>query len=280
MPPGLCGPTTWKHGRAVFPQREQFAGFVRALARFETVELLAVNEASHDAAARLGPLANCHHRPIPTNDSWIRDHGPIFLNGPGDRRVLLDWQYNAWGQKYPPYDLDNHVPRQIAELTGRQRITLPMVMEGGSVEGNGAGIIMTTDRCLLNPNRNPTLSQAQIEEYLREYLCADHVVWLTGEIPGDDTDSHIDQIGRFIDAQTVLLVDLPGSEMFDENCRRLRSWSRQTGISLEILRVQTPARGKSTACGYQQVMPISISPTKPYCYPYFVTPPTNWPPTC
>jgi agmatine deiminase len=113
-------------------------------------------------------------------------------------------------------------------------------MEGGSVEGNGAGVVMTTDRCLLNPNRNPTLGRDEIEHYLREYLCAERVIWLTGEIPGDDTDSHIDQIARFVDADTVVLADLPGSDMFRENRQRLERWSRDAGRRLEILRLPVP----------------------------------------
>jgi agmatine deiminase len=214
---------------------------VAAVARFEPVELLAVGAAQRHAAARLKGLTNFHLRDIPTNDSWIRDHGPIFLAGPPDAEpTLLDWRYNAWGNKYPPFDLDNQVPAQIARLTGHRCVHVPIVLEGGSVEGNGAGVVMTTHPCLLNPNRNPTLAQSDIERYLHEYLCAEHVIWLTGQIPGDDTDSHIDQIARFVDASTVLLVDLPGSDMFRDNHERLVRWSRTTGRPLQILRLQAP----------------------------------------
>jgi agmatine deiminase len=237
----------WPHNEQTWPgrfqeARHQFAGFVTAVARFEQVELLAVGTARQHAASLLADAANCHFHDIPTNDSWIRDHGPIFLNGPpGSEPLLLDCQYNAWGNKYPPFDLDNRVPREIAQRTGRQRVELPLVLEGGSVEGNGSGVVLTTERCLLNPNRNPTLSQQEVETYLRDYLCADHVVWLAGEIPGDDTDGHIDQLARFLDPNTVLLIDRPGSDVFADNQQRLSRWSRESGIPLQVVRAPTPA---------------------------------------
>jgi agmatine deiminase len=236
----------WPHNVDTWPSRfeearEQFAGLVATVGRFEPVELLAVGAALRHAEVRLIGMANCQLREIPTNDSWIRDHGPIFLTGPSDAEpLLLDWQYNAWGNKYPPFDLDNQVPRQIASLTGHHCLEVPIVMEGGSVEGNGAGLVMTTDQCLLNPNRNPTLGQSEIETYLREYLCADKVIWLTGKIPGDDTDGHIDQIARFVDTHTVVLLDLPGSDMFRENRHRLQQWTRASGQPLEIVRLRAP----------------------------------------
>jgi agmatine deiminase len=236
----------WPHNPATWPgrfdaARRQFAQFALAVDRFEPVELLIDETTREIAETMLTGTAQCRFHNVATNDSWIRDHGPIFLDGPPHLPpLLLDWQYNAWGNKYPPFDLDNRVPQHLARLTGRDRIELPIVLEGGSVEGNGAGMLLTTDRCLLNPNRNPMRSQAQIESYLRDYLCADHVVWLTGEIPGDDTDSHIDQIGRFVDTSTVLLVDVPGSGMFADNRNRLKRWCGETGVQLEIFRVENP----------------------------------------
>jgi len=236
----------WAHNQATWPGRfaeaqVQYANFVATVAQFEQVELLLPATARPHAVDLLPRMTQIRLHEIPTNDSWIRDHGPIFLSGPADLPpALLDFRYNAWGDKYPPYDLDNRVPAQIAALTRRVRFELPIVLEGGSVEGNGQGVILTTEPCLLNPNRNPGLTRADIEGYLRDDLCARQIVWLTGEIPGDDTDSHIDQIARFADATTILLTDLPGQDLFRVNQQRLEDWSRKCNQPIELVPLRTP----------------------------------------
>lgn len=255
----------WPHNRATWPgrfeeARRQYAQLVEAIARFEQVELLAVGEAADSARSTLPAHERIRIHSIATNDSWIRDHGPIFLGAPHasspqlddpsreadhrQRRVLspalLDCGYNAWGGKYPPFDLDNLVPAQIAQFTQRQSFVVPMILEGGSIEGNGQGVVLTTEPCLLNPNRNPQLSRVDIEAYLKAYLSAEHVVWLTGEVAGDDTDSHIDQIARFVNAHTVLVLDDPQTNIFAVNEERLRRWSREAAIPLTILPLRAP----------------------------------------
>jgi agmatine deiminase len=237
----------WPHNRDTWPgrfdeARGQYAEFVRQVARFEPVELLAVAEAAVSARQLLGDLPRVRIHPIPTNDSWIRDHGPIFL-GSAERLLppaLLDCGYNAWGGKYPPFDLDNRVPAQIAHETHRRRFVMPMILEGGSVEGNGEGVVLTTEPCLLNPNRNPSLDRPQIETLLRDFLCADQILWLTGVVAGDDTDSHIDQIARFVNASTIVALDDPQSDLFEENRRRIETWCRATGKHLEVLPLRAP----------------------------------------
>ncbi len=142
----------------------------------------------------------------PTNDAWCRDHGPAFLvNGKGGK-VIVDWGYNAWGDKYPPYDLDDVIPTLIAQKLGLKVFHTGIVMEGGSVEFNGAGTLMTSTSCLLNPNRNPTLDKSQITEYLVNYYGVEQVLWVDEGIVGDDTDGHIDDTVRFVNADTVLTV--------------------------------------------------------------------------
>lgn len=236
----------WPHNRATWPgrfepARVQFSHFVQAVARFEPVELLVCQDARDSAIDLLYDLKQIHLHEIETNDSWIRDHGPIFLGGNSTLpRALLDFQYNAWGTKYPPYDLDNQVPVKIAELTSRRRFEVPMVLEGGSIEGNGQGIVLTTASCLQNPNRNPGWSQQQIEQALRENLGAEQVIWLEGDVPGDDTDGHIDQIARFVNPSTVTLLDLPGTDMWNANRARLEAWSRESQIPLELVRLPGP----------------------------------------
>src|SRR5207253_8866339 len=129
------------------------------------------------ARSFVGDVKNIILHDIPTNDAWCRDHGPTFLAANPKSQIpnpklfpaaLIDWEYNAWGGKYPPYDLDNQVPRRIAELQNRRRFVPGIVMEGGAVDGNGNGCILTTKSCLLNPNRNPHLSQADVDRHLRD----------------------------------------------------------------------------------------------------------------
>ena len=156
----------------------------------------------------------CHIRP--TNDAWCRDHGPAFLIHPHtDSRMIVDWEYNAWGGKYPPFDDDNKIPVQIAQSLGLAFSQPKIIMEGGSVEFNGAGSLLTSRSCLLNANRNPHLNQGQIEEYLMEYYGVDQVLWVSDGIVGDDTDGHIDDTVRFVNSDTVIAMVEPKKS--DEN---------------------------------------------------------------
>ena len=207
-------PATWPDHFEPVPG--EFTQFVRTLALFERVNILAGGQAvMKQARALVGDVPNVTLHDIETNDAWCRDHGPTFLargqgsgvRSPGiEQKALVDWEYNAWGGKYPPFDKDNEVPRKIAELQGRLRFTPGIILEGGAIDGNGLGTVMTTKSCLLNPNRNPQLSQPDVERYLRDYLGASKVLWLTGgEIAGDDTDGHIDQIARFVGPRTVVV---------------------------------------------------------------------------
>lgn len=141
----------------------------------------------------------------PTNDSWCRDHGPDFLlKKNGSKKLVLDWIYNCWGEKYPPFDLDNKIPHKIAESLGVGKVNIPMVLEGGSFDVNGEGVLLTTKSCLLNKNRNPLLTKDQIEANLKKYLCQNEVIWLEEGVIGDDTDGHIDDISRFVSARNIL----------------------------------------------------------------------------
>ena len=183
---------------------------------------------------------------IPTNDVWARDHGAMFLDGrPSLPPALVDWEYNAWGGKYPPFDLDNLVPGQVAELTGRRCFKPGVVLEGGAIDGNGDGTLLTTETCLLNPNRNPQLSRAEIEQYLRDYCCAKKILWLGGGIVGDDTDGHIDELARFVGPTTVVAAREAdprdeNHEPLEENFRRLQEMTDARGRPLEIIPLPMP----------------------------------------
>jgi agmatine deiminase len=183
------------------------------------------------------------HR-IPTNEPWCRDHGPIFVTRPGEVAVV-DWGYNAWGGKYPPYDRDDAVPRQVATLLGLRTFRPGIVMEGGSLDVNGRGTLLTTESCLLNSNRNPTLDRAAIERHLGEYLGVRHVIWLGDGIAGDDTDGHVDDITRFVAPDTIVtaIEDDPTDENhapLRDNRERLRAARDQDGRPFTVLELPMP----------------------------------------
>jgi len=158
---------------------------------------------------------------IPTNEPWCRDHGPIFLTRNTDPRLaIVDWDYNAWGGKYPPCDLDEVVPTRAAQFLDVPVFYPRMILEGGSIEVNGAGALLTTESCLLNPNRNPSLGRAEIEQRLRDYFGIQEILWLAEGIEGDDTDGHIDDLARFVSADTVVTVVEENRE--DENYQPLQ----------------------------------------------------------
>jgi agmatine deiminase len=167
------------------------------------------------------------HR-IPTNEPWCRDHGPIFLTRKEEPRLaVVDWDYNAWGGKYPPCDLDEVVPTRVAEILKVPVFYPGMILEGGAIEVNGAGALLTTEGCLLNKNRNPDLSREQIEKRLRDYLGVREILWLGQGTEGDDTDGHIDNLARFVSDRTVTAViegdrEDANYEPLQENLARLR----------------------------------------------------------
>jgi agmatine deiminase len=188
-----------------------------------------------------------HH--FPTNDAWIRDHGPVFIieEKPHGRQVLLmDWDYNSWGEKYPPYDLDNAIPRQVADFLEVNVLRPGLVLEGGSIEVNGSGTLMTTESCLLNPNRNGGLPKQEMEGVLRKYFGVHHFLWLGEGIVGDDTDGHIDDLARFVGPRTVVTVveDDPQDENYlvlKDNWERLRSMTDERGRPLEVIKLPMPS---------------------------------------
>lgn len=183
----------------------------------------------------------------PTNDAWCRDHGPIFVKNDKTGEVAItDWQYNAWGGKYPPFDLDNQIPRLIAERLGLRRFELPMILEGGSVDFDGQGQVLTTEACLLNPNRNPHLSRPQIEEQLRANLGVDRILWLHDGIVGDDTDGHIDDLARFYRSDGIVTVVEENEadanfSILRDNWERLQQLRARDGRPFEVKSLPMPS---------------------------------------
>lgn len=239
-------PATWPDHFEPVPA--EFAQFVRTIARFQPVNILVGGaEILAQAKSLVGDLQNVTLHDIATNDAWCRDHGPIFLSGPaGSQPALVDWEYNAWGGKYPPFDLDNQIPQIIGKLQNRKVFSPGIILEGGAIEGNGAGCLLTTESCLLNPNRNPQLSREQVEKYLADFLAIKKVLWLTGgEIAGDDTDGHIDQIARFINPRTIVVCvcDDPSDENYgptQQNLAEVQQLTDQDERPFEVVRLPLP----------------------------------------
>ena len=205
---------------------------VEALIESEQVCINVCNSA-HEAEARTVlrelPMDRITFHRIPTNEPWCRDHGPIFLTRDVDPRLaVVDWDYNAWGGKYPPCDLDEVVPTRIAHFLDLPVFHPHMILEGGSIDINGTGALLTTESCLLNPNRNPQLNRGEIEQGLRDYLCVREILWLGNGIDGDDTDGHIDDLARFVSEGTVVTAveedrNDENYEPLQENLARLRN---------------------------------------------------------
>ena len=249
---------SWPHKEASWPGKFQpvpavFAEMVRHLAEVEEVHIN-VADAGMEASARdvlqagRVPMAGVVFHHIPTNDAWCRDHGPIFIqrrdHGTVDE-AIIDWGFNAWGDKYPPYDLDDVVPSRIGRELGLPVFHPGIIMEGGSIDVNGRGTLLTTESCLLNPNRNPHLGREEIEQYLRDYLGVTHILWLGDGIEGDDTDGHVDDITRFTDPETIVTVIEedpadPNHEPLQENLARLRSMQDQDGNPFRIVTLPMP----------------------------------------
>ncbi|MGD1276615.1 MAG: agmatine deiminase family protein [Tepidisphaeraceae bacterium] len=194
------------------------------------------------------PLRNVRFFHVKTNESWCRDHGPAFVvkKSRGKRSLaIVDWAFNAWGGKYPPYDDDDAVPTHIAQHLGLPLFYPNIVMEGGAVDFNGKGTVLTTTDCLLNKNRNPDLGKSQIERYLKDYYGQKKVCWLSGSIAGDDTDGHVDDLTRFISPRKIVVA--VEEDPKDENYPVLRDVRKQLhrlrdqdGRPFEIIEIPMP----------------------------------------
>ena len=194
-------------------------------------------------------LDNIFFHYIATNESWCRDHGPAFVvrkKRTGKMEgAIVDWGFNAWGGKYPPFNDDDAVPTRVAEELNLPVFYPGIVMEGGSVDFNGAGTVLTTEECLLNKNRNPDLSKKEIEKFLKNYYGQKHVAWLGEGIAGDDTDGHVDDLARFINPTTIVagVEDDPDDENYkvlQDNLDRLEGLRDQDGKPFEIVKLPMP----------------------------------------
>ncbi|MEO8139688.1 MAG: agmatine deiminase family protein [Gemmatimonadota bacterium] len=250
---------SWPHREESWPGRfEPVPGvFVEIVRHLLPTEEVHINVADAAMAAAVRALLQAAGLPLtrvtlhqnPSNDAWCRDHGPVFVEretASGRReQAIIDWGYNAWGGKYPPFDADDVIPTRIGAKFKLRVFHPGIVMEGGSIDVNGRGTLLTTESCLLNPNRNPSLTKPQIEQYLKDFLGVTHILWLGDGIEGDDTDGHVDDLTRFVDETTVVTVveDDPRDRNFaplKENLERLRRMADQDGRPLRVVTLPMP----------------------------------------
>jgi Peptidylarginine deiminase and related enzymes len=247
---------SWPHKEASWPGKIHviypfYSQFVKELTLGEKVCINVNDEAMKAFATQCLTEAGVDLSKVqffihPTNDAWCRDHGPAFLlNHHEPKKAIVDWGYNAWGNKYPPYDLDDVIPTLIAKHYNIPVFHPGIVMEGGSVEFNGKGALLTSTACLLNPNRNPHLNQAQIEDYLVNYYGVEQILWVDEGIVGDDTDGHIDDTVRFVNEDTVLTVVEENKqdenyELLQHNLKQLKQMRLLNGKQLNIVELPMP----------------------------------------
>ncbi len=247
---------SWPKNRETFPPETlpgveaAYCAMVEALSQGETVKVLVDDEGeARRVTSILGGTRNVEFHTVRTADVWVRDYGPIYVRN-GDLAVTK-WVCNAWGGKYADLMEDDDAGMKISESTGLPVFRPGLVLEGGSVEVNGRGALITTEQCLLNPNRNPTLGKAQIEGYLRDYLGCRHVTWLQKGIEGDDTDGHVDDIARFVSPRRVVCaVDEderdPNHSVLAENKAILENSTDQDGRKLDVVPLPMPKRVESS----------------------------------
>ncbi|EKQ56624.1 MULTISPECIES: agmatine deiminase family protein [unclassified Clostridium] len=226
-----------------------YTEFIKAIAEFEPVSVI-VNPNELEIVKKFFNESNIEFLPIEHSDAWLRDNGPTFIINKDGDRAGVNWRFNAWGGKYAPWDLDDKVALQILEHYNIEKFDAPLIMEGGSIHVDGEGTLITTEECLLNPNRNPNLSREQIENYLKQYLNIEKIIWLKNGLNGDETDGHVDNIACFAAPGKIIMQTC--DDPTDENYKI-------TLENLEILQNSTDAKGRKF-----EIIPINQPPKAEY----------------
>jgi agmatine deiminase len=239
-------------GSTLDQARADFATVANAIADFEPVTMVA-NPGEDAAQARDACAANVDIVTLPIDDSWMRDSGPIYVYRDGAERVAMHFRFNAWGGKYPPWDRDAAVGALIAQKLGDEVVSVPMVLEGGSILADGEGTLLTTEECLLNPNRNPALDREAIEQLLSSHLGIERFVWLgRGLVEDRDTDGHVDLIAAFVPGGRVLLQTVDAGNPNFDHCQGNKARLQAAGI--EVLEMPflpyVYVAGEEVAAGY------------------------------
>jgi agmatine deiminase len=240
-----CREQLW--GEGLDAARDAYAEVAKAIAEFEPVTMIANPENVAEASLRCGSGVACV--PMAHDDSWMRDTGPTFLIDGEGRVAGVDWGFNAWGGKYPDYDRDAAAAGALLEHLDLPRYDAPLVLEGGSIHVDGEGTLLTTEQCLLNPNRNPDLNRVEIEELLANHLGIRKVIWLGQGLEDDETDGHVDNLACFVRPGVVLALSAGDPEdgnyaALQDNLTRLRAARDAKGREIEVVEVQQPARGE------------------------------------
>lgn len=249
---------SWPHNKKEWGKerlkkiREFYKKLIAIILRLQNVNLIFKDEELYKENINLfsnkKSKFKCKKIIIPNNDIWIRDYGPFFLTQ-GLEKLILDFEFNAWGGKFPPWDLDNKVPKNIALYLGIENIeSYPIILEGGAVEFSGDGLLLTTKQCLLNKNRNKSLKKEQIESILKYAFNIEEIIWLERGLEGDHTDGHIDDFARFVDKRKVLICQTNNTK--DKNYEHLKyskeylkKWRHPLkGYKLEIIELPLPDR--------------------------------------
>jgi len=261
---------SWPTNPALWPGRQRvipafFAQLAATISRYETVRINAVRHL-HAEITRLMHCARAIEKnvelfDIPTNDVWCRDHGPLFLKNKKTGEVAVsDWHFNAWGAKFFPYDLDDAVPARIAQALGLRCFSHKEVLEGGAIEVNDAGQLLTSESVLLNPNRHLPKTKKAIEKILKAGLGVEEILWLGDGLEGDDTDGHIDNLARFATDDIIIAATTdkhnPSHAALTANKKRLKSFRTRGGKPFEIVELPLP-EGPVTAPTDGRELPAS-----------------------
>lgn len=238
-------PDNWRLGAK--PAQEAFAAVAEAIAASEPVTMAVSDAQFEHCRAMLSPAVRVVE--VSTDDAWMRDTGPTFLVDAGGERRGVDWRFNAWGGTegglYFPWDRDDRVAAKVLEIEGADRYRAPIVLEGGAIHVDGEGTVLSTEECLLNPNRNPELSKEQIERVLLDYLGAEKVIWLGAGVFEDETDGHVDNLACFAAPGKVLLTwtgdeDDPQQRISRNARERLEAATDARGRRLEVVLLPSP----------------------------------------
>jgi agmatine deiminase len=260
-----CRRELW--GARMADARADYATVANAIAEFEPVTMIA-NAGADAADARAACSGRVDVVELPLDDSWLRDCGPIYVYGEDGARVAVHFRFNAWGEKFPPWDRDAAVGALIAGRLGDEVVSAPLVLEGGSILSDGAGTLVTTEQCLLNPNRNPSLSREDIEAALRTSLGVDRIVWLgSGLVEDRDTDGHVDLIAAFTRPGQVLLQTVDESNPNHAGCEENRERLRSAGIDVVELPLlpYRSVEGQTVATGYLNLYLCNRAVIMPVC---------------
>jgi len=238
-------PDNWRLGAK--PAQEAYAAVAEAIDASEPVTMAVSDAQFEHCRSVLSPSIRVVE--ISTDDAWMRDMGPTFVvDGAGGRRGV-DWRFNAWGGLegglYFPWDRDERVARKVLEMEGADRYRAPIVLEGGSIHVDGEGTVMATEECLLNHNRNASLSREQIERELFDYLGAEKMIWLARGVYNDETDGHVDNLACFARPGVVLLTwtddeSDPQHAISRDALERLQGATDARGRTLEVIRIPSP----------------------------------------